>query len=141
MRLHETRQIDRPLDEVFTYVADFTNLAQWDPGISSSRRIGDDPVGVGTKYEVVSSFAASEVPMQYEITEFEPNRRVVLIGTGKPLDAVDTIEFEARDGGTWVDYTADFTFKGWIRFVAPLMSPLMDRVGKKAVDGMVETLS
>ena len=141
MRLHETRQIDRPLEEVFGYVADFSNLADWDPGISSSRAIGDDAPAVGTKYEVVASFGSREIPMQYEITELEPNRRVVLIGTGKPLDAVDTIVFESRNGGTWVDYTADFAFKGLIRFLAPLMSPLMNRVGQRAVDGMVQALS
>jgi carbon monoxide dehydrogenase subunit G len=142
MKLHEIRQIDLPLEEVFRYVADFANTEQWDPGVKSARRIGDAPIGVGTKYDVVSEFGSSQIPLTYEITEYEPPSRVVLHGSGKTLDAVDTIVFESKDEGTMVDYTAELTFKNWMRFLDPVLAPVMrSMVGKKALDGLVETLS
>lgn len=142
MRLHETRQIDLNVEEVFDYVADFANTEQWDPGIKSARQIGEGRIGVGTKYDVVSEFGSSEIPMVYEILEYEPHSRVVLTGEGDSVEAVDTIIFEASDGGTLVDYTADLTFKNWIKYVDPLLAPAMRRlVGKKALDGLVETIS
>jgi carbon monoxide dehydrogenase subunit G len=142
MRLHEKRRIERPLEEVFTYVADFANTEEWDPGVTSARRIGNGPIGVGAKYDVVSEFGSNEIPMVYETLEYEPHRRVVLLGEGDSISAVDTIEFESGDGGTVVDYTADLTFKNWFRFLEPVLTPLMRRmVGKKALDGLVETLS
>jgi carbon monoxide dehydrogenase subunit G len=140
MKLHETRHINRPLEEVFAFTADFSNAERWDPGISSSRPVGDAAPGVGSKYEVMVSFGSSEIPMIYEITEWEQQSRVVLEGKGETIEAVDVIEFEARDGGTLVDYTADIEFTNWIRFVAPLMAPALRRVGEKALDGLVETL-
>lgn len=140
MRLHEKRHIDLPIEEVFNYVSDFANTEHWDPGVKSARQIGDDQVGVGTKYDVVASFGSSEIPMIYEITHFEPNRRVVLVGSSETVDALDEIRFEPSGGGTLVDYTADLTFNNWIRYVAPAMSPVMNRVGKKALDGLVDTL-
>lgn len=140
MRLHETRTIDRPLPEVFAFTADFANAEKWDPGVSSSRRVGEGPAGTGSKYDLMVSFGTSEIPMTYEITEWEQDARVVLVGRGDSIEAVDVIEFEARDGGTFVDYTADLTFTNWIRFVAPLMTPLLKQVGEKALDGLVETL-
>lgn len=141
MRLHEKRHIDLPVEQVFNYVSDFANTEQWDPGVKSARQVGDGPVGVGTKYDVVATFGSSEVPMVYEVTAFEPHRRVVLAGSSETLDAIDDIRFEPSGGGTLVDYTADFTFNNWIRFVAPAMAPLMNRVGEKALNGLVDTLN
>ena len=140
MRLHETRRIERPLEEVFSFTADFANAEKWDPGVSSSQRVGNGPVGVGSRYDVMVSFGSREVPMTYEITEWEPNARVVLVGSGETIEAIDEIGFEARDDGTVVDYIADLSFTNWIRFLGPLMAPLLVRVGRRALDGLVETL-
>jgi dehydrogenase/reductase SDR family member 12 len=141
MRLHETRQIERPVEEVFAFTADFANTEEWDPGVESARQIGSGPVGAGTTYEVVTKFGSSRIPMEYRIEEYEPNSRVVLEGRGETVSAVDTIEFEPRDGGTFVDYTADLTFANWIRHIDPLLKPLMSRlVGRRALDGLVATL-
>lgn len=142
MKLHEMRQIDLPLEEVFGYVADFANSQEWDPGVKSARQRGDGAVGVGTRFDVVTEFGSSEIPMVYEIVEHEPPHRVVLEGDGTTVSALDTILLEARDGGTLVDYTADLDFKNWIKYVDPLLAPLMRRmVGEKALDGLVRTLS
>lgn len=140
MRLHEKRTIDRPLSEVFAFTADFSNAEKWDPGVVSSRQVGDGPPGVGSRYDLMVSFGSSKIPMTYEITECALDERVVLVGRGDTIEAIDEIEFMARDGGTLVEYTAALTFTNWIRFVAPLMSPLLARVGEKALDGLVETL-
>jgi dehydrogenase/reductase SDR family member 12 len=140
MRLHETRYIDRPLGEVFAFTADFANAERWDPGVVSSRRVDDGPLGVGAQYEVMVAFGSREFPMMYEISEYDQDARVVLVGKGDALDAVDEIRFGPRDGGTLVDYIADFTFHNWVRFVVPLMSPVLKRVGTKALDGLVVAL-
>lgn len=141
MKLHEIRHIDLPVEEVFNYVADFANTEQWDPGIKSARQIDSQNIGVGTKYDVVSEFGSSEIPMVYEIVEYEPHHRVVLTGEGDSVGAVDTIVFEATEGGTRVDYTADLTLKNWMKYLDPLLAPVMRRmVGKKALDGLVDTL-
>jgi dehydrogenase/reductase SDR family member 12 len=140
MRLHETRRIDRALGEVFAFTADFANAEKWDPGVASSRRIDDGPPGVGARYDLMVAFGPREIPMTYEITEWEQDSRVVLLGKGDTIEAVDEIRFEARDDGTVVDYTADLTFTNWVRFLGPLISPALKRVGEKALDGLVTAL-
>lgn len=140
MRLHEIRHIDRPLEEVFAFTADFANAEKWDPGVASSRRIDDRPPGAGARYQLMVAFGPSEIPMVYEITEWDQNERVVLVGEGDALKAVDEIRFQPADGGTLVDYTADLTFTNWVRFVVPFMAPALRRVGEKALDGLVAAL-
>jgi hypothetical protein len=78
--------------------------------------------------------------MVYEINVFEPHERVVLIGKGETLDAVDEIRFRTEGDETVIDYTADLTFHNWIKYVVPFISPMLRRVGTRAVDGLVTAL-
>lgn len=140
VKLQESRLIERPLDEVFDYTADFNNIEEWDPGVSSSSQLDEGPVGVGSRFELGVSFGARRIPMTYEITDYRPNERVVLIGKGESIEAVDVIRFEDRDGKTMVHYTADLKFHNYVKYLVPFMGPIFKKVGERAVDGLKESL-
>lgn len=140
MRLHEQRWVDTPLERAFAFTSDFSNIEAWDPGVASSTKTGDGPVGVGTRYELEVRFGLSTIPMTYEIAEYEAPNRVVLVGRGEKLEAVDEIEFSSQDNMTRVDYLADLEFKGLVRYAVPLLVPLLRKVGARALDGLVDTL-
>ena len=38
INLRETIEVPRPLDDVFSYVSNFANAAQWDPGVAESTK-------------------------------------------------------------------------------------------------------
>ena len=57
-------------------------------------------------------------PMEYRISVFEPPARVVLVGDGSGVSAVDEIRFSPDGTGTLIDYTADIRLGG----VAPARS-------------------
>lgn len=139
-RLTEQRWVLRPQREAFAYTADFTNIESWDPGVISSRKVTDGPVGVGTRYELEVKFGSGTVPMTYEITVYEPDERVVLVGTGDKIHAVDEIRFATHDNMTVIDYTADLTFTNYFRYLGPLLKRALRKVGEKALDGLVEAL-
>jgi carbon monoxide dehydrogenase subunit G len=141
MRLEETRFVSRPIEEVFAYTADFANIENWDPGVESSKMVGEGPAQLGTVYDLTVKFGATASPMKYEITAYEPPARVVLVGTGDKVDAIDEIRFSRADNMTRIDYTADLEFKGALRFIAPMARGTMRKVGTKALDGLVEALS
>ncbi|MDX1449344.1 MAG: short-chain dehydrogenase, partial [Acidimicrobiia bacterium] len=82
----------------------------------------------------------STAPMRYRITDFEPPHRVVLVGEGRALTAVDEIVFSEADGGTNIAYTADLDFKGVFSIMEQLFEGRLHKIGEKAVDGMVEAL-
>lgn len=140
MRLQEQRSIDLPQAEVFAYTADFSNIENWDPGVTRSRKVGDGPVGPGTRFDLDVKFGAGTIPMVYEIDVYEPHERVVLIGKGDTLDAVDEIRFRTEGDHTIIDYSADLRFHNWIKYVVPLLAPMLRRVGTRAVDGLVAAL-
>lgn len=126
----------RSLEESFAYVADFTTVAEWDPGIHASRRLSGDG-GVGTVYEVQAEFRGKTLPFTYTVTTFEQNRRIVLDGVGEHATSLDTIAFEpAGDGGTCITYTADFKLKRLLRIAEPFLGATFKALAHKALAGL-----
>ena len=139
MRLQKTVVVDKPLAEVFAYLADFTTTTQWDPGtVSTVRQRGDG--SIGTTYLNTSTFLGRQTELTYEVREFVPDERIRLRGENPTVVAIDTMSFRKVEAGTEVTYEAEFTFKGPARFLAPLLRPALERLGHQAQTGMREAL-
>jgi len=139
-RLNEKIITQASVEEVFAYAADFNNIQNWDPGVVESAQIGEGPVGKGTQFKLLVGFGSRRIPMVYTITEFDPPNRVVLVGEGSTLSAVDEISFANVPQGTAITYTADLMFKGAMKLAAPFLGSVLRGVGKKAVQGLSAAL-
>jgi carbon monoxide dehydrogenase subunit G len=135
-RIHEHIDTDLPIDAAFDYVADFANSHAWDPGTISSRRIDAGPVQAGATFLLDVRMGDRVARMEYRIRDFERPTRVVLIGSGPNVDAVDDIRFERTDTGTHIDYTADIRLGGLLRFVQPFLGGSFEKIGRDAAAGM-----
>ena len=134
--LREAIEVPRPVDDVFSYVSNFANAAQWDPGVAESTKTSPGRVGVGTVFSLRVRFGPRSIPMAYVIRVYEPLSRVVLEGTGGSVHALDDIEFAATPRGTRITYAADITLRGTVGRVEPWLKGALDRVGKNAVRGL-----
>ncbi|HEV2935618.1 MAG TPA: SRPBCC family protein [Streptosporangiaceae bacterium] len=135
MKLHKIVLVDKPLNAVFGYLSDFTTTTEWDPGtVVTVTQHGDG--GAGTTYLNTSTFLGRKTQLTYVVREFLPDERIRLRGENKTVIAVDTMTFRSVDAGTEVTYTAEFTFKGPSRLLAPLLRPAFERLGTKAQAGM-----
>jgi len=140
MRLSKTVVTDKPLARVFDYLSDFTSTTDWDPGtVATVRQAGDG--GVGTSYLNTSEFLGRRTELRYVVEELEPGERIRLRGENKTVISVDTMTFRATGTGTEVTYSAEFTFKGAARYVAPLFRPALARLGDQAETGLREALA
>lgn len=125
----------------FALLADFSNAAAWDPATLAARRIdGDGPVGVGSRFELDMKILGRENAIEYEITEIEAPRRVVLRGENSGSVAIDEITVEPHAGGSRVTYEAVVSMKGAYKLSAPLFAPVFKRMGDGARDRMREWL-
>ena len=140
MRLRKTVTVDKPVDKVFAYLSDFATTTEWDPGTVQTVRISGDGA-VGTEYRNTTRFAGRETQLTYVVDELVPNQRIALRGENKTVIASDTMTFRTSGRGTEVTYTADFTFKGLTRFLAPLLKPALNRLGDRAEAGMRDALA
>jgi NAD(P)-dependent dehydrogenase (short-subunit alcohol dehydrogenase family)/carbon monoxide dehydrogenase subunit G len=140
-RLHERIETSLPIEAAFDYVADFANAQEWDPGVASARRVDDGPVAVGSRYDLGVRIGGRVAPMAYRITELDRPRRVVLVGVGSNVDAVDDIRFERSGDGTVIDYTADIRLGGLLRVAQPFLGGSFAKIARDAASGMERTLA
>ena len=138
--LHEQVETTLPIEDVFAYVADFANSREWDPGVAAAERLDGGPVGLGSHFRLGVRLGPRVAPMEYRISVFEPPTRVVLVGSGSGVSAVDDIRFERVAAGTRVDYTADIRLEGARRLIQPFLGRAFASIGRNAADGMQRTL-
>ncbi len=133
----------RPPDEVFTYLADFRSVADWDPSISESVHVnGDDPIKVGAIFRVTTETTLRNVVLEYTTVELDRPRKIVLRGENDSMVSLDTIT--VRDdgrGGAEVSYEAEIELKGARKLADPLLALGFRRLGDKARDGLESQLN
>jgi hypothetical protein len=129
-------------DRAFAYLADFASISDWDPGVARSRRITDGEPKAGSRYEVISSFLGREIPLEYEIVEIDPPRRVLLRAETSSMTSLDELTFDLRPGGgTIVTYEADLSMSGIARLAELPMRLAFGRLGDRARDGLGNRLA
>ena len=132
----------RPPDEVFEYLANFSTVSEWDPGVRKAYPVNSGGVRRGARFKVIARFLGRDVPLTYRTVELDRPRRVVLHAEDGRVVSHDTISFRAApDGGTVVTYDAELRLKGPMRLAELPMRLLFRRIGDRARAGLEEKLA
>lgn len=128
-------QIDRPVEDVFAFVADGRNGALWNSAVKEVRRTSEGPVGVGATYWMARDLPQGRVENTYQIGEFEPNRALTIRTTSGPTPFVYRYTFEPAKNGTRITLNAEVDLG-----VANLLGPVAGRAVKSGVQANFATL-
>ncbi len=111
--------IERPVEDVFTYMDDVARESEWQPNIRKAELIpADRAPGVGSKKRYQSEFLGRTLENTYVIRTYEPNRKIVYESTpDSAVTARAEIDFEAQDGGTRVTMAFQGKTGGLLRLV------------------------
>ena len=126
--------------QAFAYMADFTNVPEWDHTASDASRLDDGPIGLGSEFRLTARFAGRSVPLTYRISEFDDGRRFVIEARRPSAISRDTVTVTPREDGSDVAYDAVLEMTGWMRLAAPVVSLLFARLGASAVKGLERVL-
>lgn len=140
VHVKRTFTVNRPRDEVVTYLADFANAREWDPGTVSCDPLTPGPVTVGSQWRNVSSLAGRKTQLTYTLTTLDPDR-VVLTGVNKAATSVDDIRVTDRGATSEVTYEATVTFNGLAKLASPVMQALFLYPGVKTEKQMQDAIS
>ncbi len=83
-----TATIDRPIDEVFAFLAAGTNDPKFSPRVLEINKTTDGPVGVGAVFESTVKDAGMTTHRRFELTELEPSTRIRWVERSKNLVTV-----------------------------------------------------
>ena len=75
-RFEGTTVVDRPIDEVFAFLADGANDPKFSPRVLEIAKTTDGPPGVGTVYASTVKDAGMKTKREFRLTEFEPPTRI-----------------------------------------------------------------
>jgi len=114
-----TITIERPPNEVFGFLAQFENLPLWNYAISETRKIDGSAVGVGSRY-LQTRTIPSPSQETFEVTAFEPDRRLAIRGDLGPFSSEVTYLLDPTGSGTTITNTMNLRSAGPLRLVAPL---------------------
>jgi uncharacterized membrane protein len=108
--------IRRPVGEVFAFVADGENAMRWRPGVLDVQHQSGE--GLGAIYrQGVKGPGGRRIAADYEITAFEPDRRIAFRAIAGPVRPTGEYRFAADGEGTTVSLALDATLAGWKRLV------------------------
>jgi hypothetical protein len=135
--------VDIPMsrDELFAYMADFSNVAEWDPSIVEAARLDSGDIDVGSKFRVVVSNMGRQSPLIYELIEYDAAGSATFCAETRTIKSVDSITVSQRPAGvSRLTWEADLRLKGFLRLGDLAMRLIFKRIGDKGRDGLVARL-
>ncbi|MEU9863671.1 SRPBCC family protein [Streptomyces sp. NPDC047971] len=71
-----TTDVDRPIEEVFAFLADGRNDPTFSPRVQRIERVPDSPTAVGTVFRSTVKDAGMKTAREFRVTEFDAPRRM-----------------------------------------------------------------
>jgi uncharacterized protein YndB with AHSA1/START domain len=116
--------IARAPTDVFAFLADGTNDRHWRAGVIDVRLKSGH--GTGAIYEQgVKGPFGRRIPADYEITAFEPERRIGFRAIAGPVRPEGSYELQPADGGTKVTFSLHCSPSGLAKLMTPMVAKTM----------------
>jgi uncharacterized membrane protein len=137
MRVEESVEINRPLEEVYSYAANPEHYPEWSGIILEVQKEGPGELAEGERFTTVSKFLGRTFETPFEVTAHEPNRLHSHRSTGGPLPQEYTSTFEeTAGGGTRMTQVVEGEPGGFFR----LAGPLLEAAGRRQFKADLQTL-
>lgn len=115
-----TVTIDRPVGEVFDFVAEPSNEPTWHFDVREVVRPKRGPIALGTTYEWVVRFLGTKTYIG-EVTAFEPNRVIEMTTREGPVLPQLTHTFQTEGDRTIYTRRVRFDTRGLFKVMEPLI--------------------
>jgi carbon monoxide dehydrogenase subunit G len=137
-RFEGTAVVNRPIEEVFAFLADGTNDPKFSPRVLEIAKTTDGPVGVGTVFKSTVKDAGMKTNREFEITEFQPPTRIRWAERSKNQVTAPEggYDLAANGGGTRV--TVHNVLEG--HGIGKLIAPLALRSARKSADQFAQAI-
>jgi uncharacterized protein YndB with AHSA1/START domain len=130
-----TVTIDRPVSEVFDFVAESSNEPKWDIDVQEVVQPTRGPLTAGTKYEWVLKFLGTK-RIAAEVTAFESNRLIELTTYQGAILPKITHTFKAAGGRTIYARRVRFDTSGLIKLLEPLMKRMPSNPNTRTAENL-----
>lgn len=136
----ESIVVDRPVDEVFKYVADLRNEPNWHVDVASVPTDTDPVPIVGKSYPLKFKPFMGKTDGIFTAVAVEPGARVVYRADFAGLQPLITYTVEPEEGGTRFTRAVELRPTGLKALMTPMMAMMVPRHNKTFVRNLKRAL-
>ena len=129
MKFSSSIEVDAPVAKVWALIDELEEWHQWMPSIKKIERLSEGPLEVGSQLSVTAKVSRLTVNLLMTITEFVPERSVVMKGRALGTNLTRFYRFEPVDGKTKATVGGE---------VSGLLAPLARRGGQAVSEEIVQ---
>ena len=130
--------IDRPIDEVFAFLADGYNDKKFSPRVLEIEKTTDGPPGVGTVYASTVKDAGVKTKREFEYTEFEQPTKIRWSERSKNMITVPEGGYDIEPAGDGTKLTFFNEFEG--HGLGKVFASLALRAAQKQADDFANAI-
>jgi carbon monoxide dehydrogenase subunit G len=98
--------IDRPVKDVFAFVANPNNMPKWNTAVVNIQQSTPGAVGVGTKFKSTSEALGRRMEGEVQVTAYEPDSKSGFQMNAGPVQVNVTLTFKPVGTGTKLNLNA-----------------------------------
>lgn len=99
--------INRVPEDVFAFVFEPANAAQWQEGVVLAEFTSEGPLGMGSTWRNVSKMIGREIDIEFEVTDYDPPHRLCYKSISGPVQTKTCVTFESQNGGTLMTFSGE----------------------------------
>ncbi len=132
--------IERPVEEVFDYVADERNEPGYNREMLRAEKVTDGPIGVGSRFSATVRQGRRPADMEIEFTGYDRPRLLASTSRAGTLHVAGELTFGPAEGGTRMHWAWDVHPRGLMRLLGPLVTWIGRRQERRIWTGLKELL-
>jgi uncharacterized protein YndB with AHSA1/START domain len=137
-RFEATVVIDRPIEDVFAFLADGENDPKFSPRVLEIEKATDGPPGVGTVYASTVRDAGVKTKREFKLTEFVPPTRIRWTELSKNAVTVTEGGYDLEPEGSGCRLTIHNNLEG--HGFGKVILPLALRSARKGADDFAASI-
>jgi carbon monoxide dehydrogenase subunit G len=114
--------IDRPVKEVFAFVANPNNMSKWNSVVLSLEQVTPGEVGVGTKFKSIGELMGRRIEGEMQITAYEPDTKCGFQVNSGPMQVNMTMTFKTVGTGTKISLNAQGNPAGFFKIAEGMLA-------------------
>lgn len=122
-RVERSAVIGAPPAEVFAYLSDLDNLAEWQTGVTSARRTTDGEMRVGATALVTRELMGQRMEAPLTVTDYDPPSRLAIGSEVSGVKAHATLDLEPTEEGSATNLTFAMEIRG--SMLTTFMEPMI----------------
>jgi carbon monoxide dehydrogenase subunit G len=140
VQVTRTFRVNKPVETVVAFMADFGNAERWDPGTQSCTRLDSGPVQVGATWKNVSKVMGLQTELTYRLERLE-RARVTLVGSNKYATSTDDFAVRPIEGGSEITYDTQVELRGAATMVERIVKRELERLGDEMAKGITAAIA